>query len=237
MNPTLDLQEMTIVLVTESQSPAIINQEFLIYSGVVPREWELARQPIYTPQVVQLTFQNGLSITAQPGRIMITEVLGDQPMSESQMAGVARRFVQSLPNLQYEAMGFNPLGHANVGDGTEAVQQYFNQTLLAAGPWQSIGNQPVKSRISFTYTFDESQLNLTVSEAGIRNDDETVLPIVLFSGNFSYTLTSSIPTERIEQLCGQIDRWQAETERFQSIVNETFLASTAPVPALLPVFA
>lgn len=237
MNSILNLQEMTIVLVTEQQSPAIINQEFLIYGGIVPREWELARQPIYTPQVVQLMFQNGISITAQPGRIMITEVLGEKSMSESQMAGVARKLVQSLPSLQYEAMGFNPLGHAKLGDSSDAVQQYFNQTLLAAGPWQSIGNQPVKSRISFTYTFDESQLNLTVSEAGIRNDDETVLPIVLFSGNFSYTLTSNIPSERIEQLCGQIDRWQVETERFQSIVNETFLASTAPAPALLPVFA
>jgi len=57
MSSTFQPQEQTFVLVPSHDqplNPAIVNEEFCRYSGVIPMEWELARDPIYTPQLVQL---------------------------------------------------------------------------------------------------------------------------------------------------------------------------------------
>ena len=238
MQPTLEVQELSVTFVNSLQNPAaVVNYDSLISMGVILPEWDLARDPIYTSQVVQLQFNNGMSLTAHPGRILLTEVMGVRSLSDSQLSATARRLVRSLPNLEYQAMGFNPLGHVKLGETPEAVQHYFTQTLLAPGAWQQIGNEPVKSRISFTYRLDACQLNLTVSEAGFRHEDETVAAVVLFAGNFSCDITEGTAAARVEQICQALDRTAIDVALFQSIVNEKFLSPYQVQPSLLPVFS
>jgi hypothetical protein len=235
MHQTVALQELAIVVAANNHSPAVINLEFLKYSGIVPMDWELARSPIYTPQLVQHTFQNGITITAQPNRVIFTEVVGDKEIASIEIAKLARKYVQSLPNMEYEALGMNPTGHV-VCDDEGAAKKYLRETLLAPGPWQQVGQSPARTTINFSYTLERNALNLTVSEAGLRQDDETITPVVLFVGNFSYRVTGNTQQERIESLCQNLDHWQLDLETYQEIVNQKFLSLIAQ-PALLPAFA
>ncbi len=240
MYATFQLQEQTFVLVPSNDqplNPAIVNEEFCRYSGVIPMDWEMARDPIYTPQLVQLSYQNGITITAHPNRILFTEMMSNKDIADCQAVQIARKFVQSLPNLKIEAMGFNPLGHAQVGTQAESAQNYLTQSLLAPGPWQNVGESPMRSRLSITYALAQSQLNLTISEANLRNEDESLTPVVVFSGNFSVAVEGDTLQERRDLILTNLDRWQADLEFFQTLINEKFLASTSTAPALLPVFA
>lgn len=235
MHQTVALQELAIVIAANNQSPAVVNLEFLKYSGIVPMDWELARSPIYTPQLVQHTFQNNITITAQPNRVIFTEVIEEKDTAMIEIAKLARKYVQSLPNLEYEALGMNPTGHVMFNDEA-AAKQYLRETLLAPGPWQQVGQSPVRTTLNFSYTLERHSLNLTVSEAGLRQDDETITPVVLFVGNFMYRVTGGTPAERIDSLCQSLDHWQLDLETYQEIVNQKFLSLVAQ-PALLPAFA
>lgn len=219
-------------------NPAIVNEEFCRYSGVIPMEWEMARDPIYTPQLVQLAYQNGITITAQPNRILFTEMTANKERSDYRAAQLVRRFAEALPNLKIEAFGFNPLGHTQLGDTEEAGQNYFSQTLLAPGAWQTVGEAPVRGRLSLTYTLEEKrQLNLTISEASLRNDAEALTPVIVFSGNFSYGLEGDTAAACRASMLQFLDRASADLEFFIDLIEQKFLANVNAAPALLPVFA
>lgn len=224
MKSILSMQEFAIVIAAPNQTPAVVNLEHLKYSGVIPMDWELARDPLYSAQTVQMIFQNSVAITAQSNRVIFSQAVHNQEIHEIEVAQIARKYVQSLPNLSYEAIGFNPVGHTIVGEAENSAQKYLSETLLAAGPWQDVEGDPAQVQINFRYNLKHSQLNLTVSEAGLRNSDETFTRIVLFSGNFNYTVVGSDPTERLDSAHQSLDRWQADLETYQTIVNEKFLS-------------
>ncbi|MBE9010644.1 hypothetical protein IQ250_10535 [Pseudanabaenaceae cyanobacterium LEGE 13415] len=240
MSSTFQPQEQTFVLVPSSDqplNPAIVNEEFCRYSGVTPMDWELAREPIYTPQLVQLSYQNGVTITAQPNRILFTEVIANKAASDYRAAQLARQFVQALPNLKIEAFGFNPLGHAQIDDTEEATRNYLTQTLLAPGVWQNVGNTPMRSRLSLTYTLEQGQLNLTISEANLRGENDSFTPVIVFSGNFSYSVEGESAEACRASMLQQLERSSADLDFFIGLINEKFLATVTAAPALLPVFA
>ncbi len=237
MQFTVAIQEVALVLATQPQNPAVVNNlEFLKYSGVIPMDWELLREPIYREQVVQLSFQNGLTITAHPTRIIFSQITGEIPIAVFEISAVAKRYVQSLSNMPYEAVGLNPMGHAILGDQPDAVSKYFHETLLAPGAWQAVGTVLARPQMSFVYGLDQGEFTLTVREAALREEDK-ITPIVLFSGNFNYDLAAGSQAERLSSLYDSLDRWQVDLETYQVIVNQNFLASVATPPALLPVFA
>ncbi|MEX0271437.1 hypothetical protein AB3R30_20070 [Leptolyngbyaceae cyanobacterium UHCC 1019] len=238
MNMSLSItpQELVIIVAAQNQSPAVFNLEFLKYSGIIPSEWELARQPIYTPQVVQLAFQNSVVITAQAGRILFTETIESKDFSVIEIIQVARRCIQSLPNMEYEAVGINPAGHVEF-DPPEATSTYLSKTLLADGPWQTIGQAAPRTRLSFTYTLERSPFNLTISEAKIRQADETLKPVIVFGGNFDYVLEGTTQPEKLQHLHQVLDHAQADLDTYQALINQNFLSVIESQPTLLPVFA
>jgi hypothetical protein len=68
MTQNLTVTEVAIILAVPTQTPTLINAEFLQYSGIVPSEWELVAEPMYNERVAQLSFDSGLTITVQPVR-------------------------------------------------------------------------------------------------------------------------------------------------------------------------
>ena len=228
-------QEMEIVLATTPQAPTIVTPEFLKLSGVLPENWELSRAPIYTQQVVQLAYQTGVTITAQPNRIIFTQPIHSTEPEALHIAEIAQRFAKSLPNLQIEAIGINPSGHV-VFETPDAVGSYVRGKFLGTGDWQTIEGVAVKPQLQLSYPLSSCVFHLSIQEARLRNEDETLTPILIFSGNFSYTVAGTTSDERFEQIRPALSNWQVDLERFQKIVTEQFLA-TSSAPTLLPAFA
>jgi len=244
MVSSISPQELVLVIAANDFSPAVVNFEFLKYSGVIGADWELARAPIYNNQVTQLAFQNGVVITAQSGRIILAENLAEKDASHSLIGDVAHKFVQSLPNLEYSAVGINPTGHAAFEGGRDSVKQFLSGTLVAPGPWQNIGIEAPRATLNFTYRLERGALNLTVSEAGLRADDETITPVVVFSGNFSYPVSGGAAAERVNCVCDYLNHWRSDLTEFQKIVDESFLSQVdsasepaQTAPTLIPAFA
>lgn len=234
MNQNLVVPELVIVIAAKNLSPTILTPEFLKYSGIVPADWELARAPICTAGGSQVTFTNGLSIVAQAQRVMFASALDSKVATDITAAEIARKFVQTLPHMEYFAVGFNPRGYAIFDSSPEAAGKYISETLFSPGAWQEVGTEPMRATVNLAYTLERGVFYLSVNEATLRQPDETTAPIVLFSGNFSYDLTDKNGEEKLASLYQAIENWQADFDIYKNIVNTKFLASLAEPKVVVP---
>ncbi|MDZ7969661.1 MAG: hypothetical protein RM368_32760 [Nostoc sp. DedSLP03] len=226
MSQNLITQEFGIIIAAKNHNPAILNPDFLKYSGIVPQEWELVQQPISTQNLSQLAFTNGIMIVAEPTRVIFIEAIEQKAIKEITVAEIAKKYVQTLPNIQYEGVGLNPRGYISF-EQQSAASQYLVKTLLSGGDWQSLGTAPMRATLNLVYTLERCPFYLTVSEAALRNPDESNIPIVLFNGSFSYEVKSETPLQRVTNLHQIIDNWQTDLSNYQEIINTKFLADLA----------
>ena len=164
------------------------------------------------------------------------EAIEQKAINEITVAEIAKKYVQTLPNIQYEGVGLNPRGYISF-EQQSAASQYLVKTLLSHGDWQSLGTAPVRATLNLVYTLERCPFYLTVSEAALRNPDETNIPIVLFNGSFSYEVRSEISAERVVNLHNIIDNWQTDLSNYQEIINTKFLLkSEIPITVVPDVF-
>jgi hypothetical protein len=218
-----EIQEIAITIGAKNLNPTMLSEEFLKFSGVVPNDWVLAKQPVLGPNFSQVTFQNGVGIVAQPGVINFVESIGAQEADELKMPTIARQFVEKLPNAEYRSLSISPKSVVPFPGGEDAARQYITGTLLAPGPWQEFGTAPVQAGLNLLYQLDRCQFNVSINQAVINLPDKTAIPALLFSGNFTYNIASNSPQERVEQVAKGISDWQSDLEAFREIVNQRFL--------------
>jgi hypothetical protein len=226
--PTFDLQELAIVVAVKNLDPTLISSEFLRYSQIIPADWELLGQPIRVPQAVQINFNNGVSIVAQPDRISFIARLGATTEEPTNIAEVAQRYVQTLPNMDYLAVGVNAKGHVAFPGDPEAARDYFFGKLLAPGVGQAVGSAPARGALQLVYPFEGKRLNLAIAEALLQLPEAESVPVVLFTGNFDYGLQTITAEERGSKLQQVIQNWQADLAIYQDVVSQ-FVTLASPL--------
>lgn len=241
MNQPLVIQEFVIVLAAKNHNPSLLNPDFLKYSGIVPTDWELARPPVSSRNVTSITFKEGISIVAEPNRVLFKETIENKAAAEIIVPDLARKYVQSLPKLEYLGLAFNLLGYTSYENQPEAPRKYVTEKLLSPGNWQEVGTTPMQATVNLVYTLERSVLNLSVNSGSLRFPDEKTVPVVLFTGNFGYNINSPSEEERLLRISQLIENWQADLETYKDIINTKFLATwtfnTASIPEKLPISA
>lgn len=232
-----EIQELAITIAAKNLNPTILSEEFLKFSGIVPEDWELAKQPILGPNGAQVTFQNGVSIVAQPRTVTFMEGIANKALDELQVPAIAQQYVVKLPKAEYQNLSTNPKCLVPLPNNPDSARQYITQTLMAPGPWQNVGIAPVQAGINLLYRLERCQLSLSINEATIQMPDKSSLAALLFAGNFNYAIETGSPQERLERLQQAIGEWQSDLKTFQEIVNQRFLAQapTQPQAAAQPV--
>jgi hypothetical protein len=231
----INLQELALVIAVKEIDPTLITPEFLKYSQVVPADWEVVGNPIRNFQGSQVTFQNGVSVIAQPQRISFAELAVDKEADALISAQLAVKLVDVLPSLNYVGVGINLRGYIDFGSDTRQARDFMFQNLLAPGAWQQLGNAPVQAGINLGYTFDDRRLNLTINEAMLQTPDSQTSAIALFNGNFDYDVATTIApaahTQRIKQI---FSNWQQDLKLYQEVVGQfTLTDSVISFPALV----
>jgi hypothetical protein len=235
MSQSLVVQEFGIIVAIKDNKPAILNPDFLKYTGIVPSEWELARQPVFSSSVSQVTYTNGVSIIAEPNRVIFIEAIEGKKVEEIAVYEIAKKYVQMLPNAEYQGLGINPRGYVSFpGDQQDAARQFMSETMFMPGAWQEVGNVPVRATMNLVYSLEPAALYLTINEAALRNSDETTTPILLFSGSFSYEATGENASEKLASLLQSMENWQANLENYSDIINNKFLGKTSSTISSVP---
>ena len=226
-NKTQFIEEISLIIAAQDLTPTMMSQDFLKFSGIVPQAWELAQQPVLTPNYAQLNFTNGVGINAQPRTITINESLANKTLAEINIQEVARKYIAKLPHAEYMGLSFSPKILLPFPKDPQAVRQYITGTLLGAGAWKRIGKAPVQAGINLMYYLERCQMTISISEAKLQKPNESPIVAILFSGNFNYNIDLSQNAEsRMTQMSEFLNNWQTDLEEFRALVNQKFLDSS-----------
>jgi hypothetical protein len=228
MSSDLILQELGIVVAMQQPNPNLVTVEFLKLSGIITADWELARQPINNERISKLLFTNGISIVAEPNRIMFGEIIGDKDLNTLTVATVAQKYLNIFKLAQYQAVGINIRGFCPQAN-PQAATQYINHQLLSDGSWQNYGTAPIQAALNLVYTLEGRQLNLEVAAAQIQVSETEVEPIILFSGNFGYDLATPESGNNLDAVSSILANWQMDLSAYYELIAERFLAPTTPI--------
>lgn len=241
MSKNLELQELAIALTAKNLTPTLLNPEFLKYGDIIPADWQLARKPIYNQRLVQLVFQNGVMIVAQPNRVFFAEAMGTKKLPELQIPAIARKYIDKLPSAEYQGVGINPRGHV-IFPEADGAYKYLVTNLLSPGAWQDFGTGNVKPSVNLAYPLQRGQLNLSLNEATLKLPEDKSVPALLFSGNFNYEIVGETPQQRLQDLRQLIGNWSQSLKTYQQLVNQKFLQQAVkpangsqPTPEAKPV--
>lgn len=165
--------EFSIVIVTTDCNPTILNPDFLARQGIVPDDWgwNVSGPPITTSLFATVAYDSGVTISVDPNKFQVVAGLPDRMPDASQIAKVARKYIEVLPHVRYMAVGHNFKGFAELVD----ARAFLTERFLKPGVWDS-DKYPLKGvSLKFAYPLEGGRLNLTLDGADIedRSGDET----------------------------------------------------------------
>lgn len=219
MNKSLNINEISIVIVGRNHNPTILNPDFLKYNDIIPNDWELAGPPICVEPMAQVTFKNGINIVSQFDKVIFRETIKTKKPEEIEIPSITGKYIKTLPHVDYRAVGINLKGHV-IFDSEDKLRKYLVETFLAPGPWCEIGNTPVKTSFKFVYSFDESLCNLTIDEAILQLPEEKPISALLFAANFHHEIVMNGKEERLNDLYQIIGNWQNDLDIFKDIASK-----------------
>ncbi|TAF05387.1 MAG: hypothetical protein EAZ77_14175 [Nostocales cyanobacterium] len=223
MSKSFEIQELAISISAKNLNPTVLTPDFLKYTGVIPADWELAKQPVYTNGVVQIFFNSGVGIIAQPNSVTLAEAIGAKQPEEIQVPRITQQLVEKLSQVEYQRVGINPRGFVTFNSDADAYQ-YISRKLLAPGSWQEFEGAKVNAALQLSYPLKRGILNLSINQANVQFPDK-VAAAILFSGNFNYALLGNTPSEKIQDLQQIVENWQDSLKIFQELLVEKFFAS------------
>ena len=220
------IEEVGIIIAAQDLTPTMMSQDFLKFSGIIPKEWELSQQPVLNPGAAQLNYTNGVSIAAQPRTTTFSEALANKSLEQVVISEIATKYVEKLPHAEYLGISFSPKMLIPFPQNPGVVRQYITERLLGSGSWKTIGKTPVQAGINLMYLLDNCQLTINIAEARIQQQQKAPVAALLFSGNFNYNISRDATEEsRMKQLKEALSFWQSDMTNFRDIVINKFLAA------------
>jgi hypothetical protein len=216
-------QEVAIAIAVPVENPTIINENFLKQAGIIPLDWQLERDPVYSDRVAQIMFTNGLSIVAQPDRLMFLELVGDRSIEVLHAGEVAQKYIATLKMADYRSVGLNFRSYVEQ-DSPDAATAYINSKLLSGGSWQQYNHDSkMRASINLNYNLGDRQLNLSIDAATIQFPTPLVHPAIVFSGTFSYDIGVK-SGDLATKITAIIGNWQQELNEFNSFIADRLLS-------------
>lgn len=223
MRRILQPESLSVVVVAQNHNPTILNPDFLYRNAIVPDDWKRAEDPICTPPLARVIFDNGIGIEAQFDKVIFTERDATKIPDRTPLGDVALKYVKTLPHVTYGAVGINPHGFVEC-DSDEEARLFLTATLIANGPWRKVGDEPAHAALRLIYTFGDCQCILSIEQARARSGKESSRkPVITFRANFHRTLAGESHNQQLDYLYELIRNWRKDYDLFHQIIGTTFL--------------
>lgn len=212
---SVNLGEVAVVLVAQSNNPSIINPDFLRNNKIVNADLPLKGDPITSPLFSQVTFEKGIVVNALPDRVIFQQT-GDSLATEDILCpDIAKRYVEQVPHVPYSAIGINPKGYRQLS--AEAPEKVSN-ILIKKSEDMSFKDVKPEVHLKTIYQYDTRKIVLDIAEA-IKQRNE--IPIMLFQANIHRDIPSTIEQqERIKTISDILASWKDDLSDFDALVKK-----------------
>jgi hypothetical protein len=224
----LDGIEMSITIATSNHNPNFLNLNFLIENGIVPEEWSNGQENIYTDNTSQVVFDGKVNIVNYKSKINFIESIDFKSLSNVDSPTIALRYTNVLAKLidiNYLTIDINFKGYIIYPQYSDLPHRYIFETLVRPPiqDWTEVGSHNLQGSLSFFYSFTNRELKLSIDEAMLKTGKEMESPILLFTGNFNYNISSknnhNLENKSVKD-CREVLEWSNDLEIYQKIVNQ-----------------
>ena len=211
----VNLSEVAVVLVAQSNNPSIINPDFLRNNKIVNEDLLLKGDPITSPLFSQVTFERGIVVNALPDRVIFQQT-GDSLATEDILCpDIAKRYVEQVPHVPYSAIGINPKGYRQLSD---EVPEKVSNILIKRSEDMSFKDVKPEVHLKTIYQYDTRKIVLDIAEAIKRRNE---IPIMLFQANIHRDIPSTInQQERIKTISDILASWKDDLSDFDALVKK-----------------
>ncbi len=199
----VELVEFSVVLVAQANNPSILNPDFLRYNEIVSPDWQVEGSPISTPAFVQVSFKEGLTVTAELNRVVFEQTRGEWVVPE-----VAKRYIQQVPHVLYPAIGINPKFFLH---STDRYQPLMANMMRHQGTWMSFKEVVPAVQLRLVYSYDERKISLEVGQIEQTGDTQR-LSDILFQANIHRDVDEPNVQARNKRIRSILDRWEDDLE-------------------------
>ena len=124
------LHSVSVVVTAEFHNPSILNRDFLVLQGIVPRDWEVD-QSVITPPVSVVRYKNGIEWTVDQSRLEIVEKCGGTFRKRYNVHRLVNTYLKRLPHVPYRSLGLNCKVSMAINDS----QRWVTERFLKKGAW------------------------------------------------------------------------------------------------------
>ena len=229
INELQRIEEISLSISAGSFNANIVNLDFLHLIGVIPTQWQLAREPITVAGNVQLIFQNGVRIFGTQNIITFVENIPTQNEQKLYISELAKKLTEKLSHAQYQIFSFKPKILIPINDGLDSAKRYILNTFLSPGSWQEIGSSSLRASLNLSYQLEFCQLNLAINEANMQLPESSPVSAILFAGSFDYEINQKDVDISLRQLHQYIERWELDLNFFRDTINQYFWISNQSI--------
>lgn len=221
----LQITRLGIVILARNHNPSLLNPDFLKINGIVESDWEVTSPSFTTETISQVIYKNGVRIIVKPDQIAFDQLIKDG-YSEDKilLQNVILKYLKALPHVNYQSIGINPMGHI-IFETQEDLDHYFSNYLLRPGDWKNFLDKPPSLSGTFTYVFDDHQINISLETVYIseKRDDDQQLGI-LFKGNVNRDFElNTASKDKLKPLINKVNLWSEDVNRYIALINQCFL--------------
>jgi hypothetical protein len=227
----LKIPELAIAVAAENHNPTVLNPDFLKYNEIVPKDWTLVGDPITTPVVSQVAYDEQVAIAAQADKVVFSRSNGDiRDPDGPDVAELAARYVTTLPHVDYTGLGINIQGHVVIPEGMQAAKAQIISRYTAAGPWADFADGLDEATVSFSYRRGRSTLRVSISPALYTDDsgkdgEETSegVPVIHYGGSSQTEIVGNLREDRLKDLLSVLGNWREQLDVYTDLVENSLL--------------
>jgi hypothetical protein len=224
MSKELKISQLAFVILARNNNPSLLNPDFLKNNGIVSKDWEV-ENTLTTEQISQTVFKNNFNIQMRPDRVIFEQSIDEDFNSDKfQLCEISSRFLETLPHVNYTALGINPTGHV-IFETEDELYVFISERLLRSGDWKTFRGVKPEVAFSFSYPFNEKNIQLSISNVIVSNNETNEKNLgILFAGNIHYDFTSELSSnKKLNYLRERLSLWKDDLTDYSSLVNDCFL--------------
>ncbi len=208
---SVKLENVAIVVLSESNNPRLLNPDFLERNNIVPKEWK-AQDVLVTPPFAQVSYSNGVQILVEENKIHLQSNKPEAIAWKRELPKITLEYLEVLPHVSYRAVGLNFVYLSDHPKGIEAEKELISK-LLQQGPWLNFGQGISGAVIELQYRGTQPQMNVKIGV--IEKDSPTgkLLGGFIFTVNFHHDFKPDQNEERAAYI-NSIGARQAEFIQF-----------------------
>ncbi len=213
----IELVGFSVVLVSSLNNPSIMNPDFLRHNNIVDADRQLQGDPISTPVYAQVSFEGGLTVKAEPNRVIFEQTRNPLTKKTVTCPAMAKRYLETVPHVLYTAVGINPKGYRR---SPPEIPEKVTTAFRDKGSWMSFKDVCPDIQLRTTYMYEKRTIVLEVAEAKKQVEHGSTIPGILFQANIHRDISATNQQGRIEKMEKILQSWEEDLSDFLALTTK-----------------